>query len=296
MNLELWELVKENIAVIAAGLTLITAVLSATIAFINNIRHKDRDRFYQNAEENLYKLIEPMYFKVNNIKNIKDCHRKIESIKKFFNTYNPEKINVSKLGNRKLINRFIETHSAYSNYLIEFDDRSMKFLFLKVKSLEYFLDKEYWKLFEAIYKDYNYFKRTVDMNYLFRFFYRISIFIENTFFAISWIVVAVIIFAMLDEFSKESIWIEDFKLKVLYLLLFFCISQLILYISSMINFAVADDIKQKKTFYDYLTLGLTYLWKKGSLKCRELKREKAIREEERESMELLEENDETESG
>ncbi|CAL8896474.1 hypothetical protein BPJM79_190005 [Bacillus pumilus] len=156
--------------------------------------------------------------------------------------------------------------------------------FLKLKVLEYFLDKEYWKLFEAIYKDHNYFKRTVDMNYLFRFFYRISIFIESTFFAISWKVVAVIIFAMMDEFSKESIWIEDFKLKVLYLLLFFCISQLILYISSMINLAVADDIKQKKTFYDYLILCLTYLWKKVSLKCRELKREKAIREEERESM------------
>ncbi|MCW4683452.1 hypothetical protein ABE037_17415 [Bacillus pumilus] len=59
--------------------------------------------------------------------------------------------------------------------------------------------------------------------------------------------------------------------------------------------AVADDIKQKKTFYDYLILCLTYLWKKVSLKCRELKREKAIREEERESMELLEENDETET-
>ncbi|MED5223199.1 hypothetical protein [Bacillus safensis] len=294
MNSELWVLVKENIAVIAAGLSFITAVLSATIAFITNIRHKDRDRFYKNAEENLYKLIEPMYFKMNNIKNIKDDHHKIESIRKFFNTYNPEKINVSKLGNRKLINRFRETHSAYNHYLTEFDDQSKKFLFLKVKSLEAFLDKEYWKLFEAIYKDHNYFKRTVGMNYLFRFFYRISIFIESTFFAISCIVGAVIIFAMMDEFSKESIWIEDFKLKVLYLLLFFSISQLILYISSMINMAVADDIKQKKTFYDYLTLGVTYLWKKVSLKCRELKREKAIREEERESMELLEENDETE--
>ncbi|WP_282060005.1 hypothetical protein [Bacillus pumilus] len=180
-------------------------------------------------------MIEPIYFKMN---NIKDDHHKVESIRKFFNTYNPEKINVSKLGNRKLINRFRETHSAYSHYLTELHDQSKKFLFLKVKSLEYFLDKEYWKLFEAIYKDHDYFKRTVDMNYLFRFFYRISIFIESTFFAISWKVVAIIIFAMMDEFLKESIWIEDFKLKVLYLLLFCCISQLILYISSMINLAV----------------------------------------------------------
>lgn len=86
-------------------------------------------------------MIEPMYFKMNNIKNIKDDHHKVESIRKFFNTYNPEKINVSKLGNRKLINRFRETHSAYSHYLTEFHDQSKKFLFLKVKSLEYFLDK-----------------------------------------------------------------------------------------------------------------------------------------------------------
>ncbi|QNP15572.1 hypothetical protein H9S87_13690 [Bacillus pumilus] len=294
MNSELWVLVKENIAVIAAGLSFITAVLSATIAFITNIRHKDRDRFYQNAEENLYKLIEPMYFKMNNIKNIKDDHHKVESIRKFFNTYNPEKINVSKLGNRKLINRFIETHSAYSHYLIEFDDRSLKLLLRKIASLEYFLEKEYWKLFEAIYKDHNYFKKTVGMNYLFRFFYRISIFIESTFFAVSWIIVFLMILVVVDEFQVVTIWGEDLKEKLLFLLLCLVFSLMMLYVSVIINLAIADDTKQKKTMSDYLTLGITSLWKKGAVKIRERKKEKAIRIEERARAASIEENDETE--
>lgn len=291
MNSELWVLVKENIAVIAAGLSFITAVLSATIAFITNIRHKDRDRFYQNAEENLYKLIEPMYFKMNNIKNIKDDHHKVESIRKFFNTYNPEKINVSKLGNRKLINRFRETHSAYSHYLTEFDDQSKNFLFRKIGSLEYLLEKEYWKLFEAIYKDHNYFKQTVGMNYLFRFFYRISIFIESTFFAVSWIIVFFMLFVIIDEYRVETLWVEDLKEKLLFLLLCLLFSLFMLSMSVIINLAIADDTKQKKTISDYLTLGITSLWKKGAVKRRERKKEKAIRKEERARAVSIEESD-----
>ncbi|KLK98193.1 hypothetical protein XJ18_16960 [Bacillus pumilus] len=284
MNLNYWQEIKDY-------LPIIVLLVSAVIAFITNIRHKDRDRFYQNAEENLYKLIEPMYFKMNNIKNIKDDHHKVESIRKFFNTYNPEKINVSKLGNRKLINRFIETHSAYSHYLTEFDDQSMKFLFRKIGSLEYLLEKEYWKLFEAIYKDHNYFKKTVGMNYLFRFFYRISIFIESTFFAVSWILVFFMLFVILDEYRVETIWVEDLKEKLLFLLLCLLFSLFMLSMSVIINLAIADDTKQKKTISDYLTLGITSLWKKGAVKRRERKKEKAIRKEERARAASIEESD-----
>ncbi|MBR0612782.1 MULTISPECIES: hypothetical protein [Bacillus] len=291
MSSELWEFIKENIAVIAAGLSFITAVLSATIAFITNIRHKDRDRFYQNAEENLYKLIEPMYFKMNNIKNIKDDHHKVESIRKFLNTYNPEKINVSKLGNRKLINRFIETHSAYSHYRIEFDDRSLKLLLRKIASLEYFLEKEYWKLFEAIYKDHNYFKKTVSMNYLFRFFYRISIFIESTFFAVSWIIFIFMLIVIYDEYRDGTIWVDELQEKLLILLYCLVFSLFMLSMSVIINLAIADDTKQKKTISDYLTLGITSLWKKGAVKRRERKKEKAIRKEERARAASIEESD-----
>lgn len=83
MNSELWELVKENIAVIAAGLSLITAVLSATIAYFYNIKHKDLDRFYKNAQETMETLIEPMYFKLKEIEPVVDKEHKIELLKEF---------------------------------------------------------------------------------------------------------------------------------------------------------------------------------------------------------------------
>lgn len=276
---------------IKAYLPVFVVLVSAVIAFITSIRHKDRDRFYKSAEDNLYKLIEPMYFQLRNIKNIRDERHKVEFIRKFFNTYNPETINISKLGNRKLVDRFIETHEAFIHYQIEFDDQSLKLLSRKIGSLEYLLEKEYWKLFEAIYKDHNYFKKTVGMNYLFRFFYRISIFIESTFFAVSWIIFIFMLIVICDEYRDGTIWVDELQEKLL--ILFYCLvfSIFMLAMSVFINLTIADDTKQKKTISDYLTLGITSLWKKGAVKRRERKKEKAIRKEERARAASIEESD-----
>ena len=274
-----------------AYLPVFVVLVSAVIAFITSIRHKDRDRYYKSAEDNLYKLIEPMYFQLINIKNIRDERHKVELIRKFFNSYNPETINISKLGNRKLVNRFIETHEAFIHYQIEFDDKRLKLLSRKIGSLEYLLEKEYWKLFEAVYKDYKYFKKTAGMNYLFRFFYRISIFIKSTFFAVSWIIVFFMLFVILDEYRGKTIWVEDLKEKLLFLLLCLIFSLIMLSMSVIINLAIADDTKQKKTISDYLTLGITSLWKKGAMKRRERKKETAIRKEQRARAASIEESD-----
>ncbi|PRS67568.1 hypothetical protein [Bacillus sp. NMTD17] len=289
---ELWEIVKDNIAVIAAILSLITAILSATIAYFYTIKHKDLDRFYKNAESNLYNLIEPMFYKMENIKNLKDTYHKMENIKKFFDTYNPETINVSKLGNRRLINRFIDSHEAFRQYLIEFDEKSLRILLSKFDSLEYYLKEEYWMLFEAIYKDHNWFKRTVGMNYIFRFFARISAFFENTFYAVTCIIFVFVFFVIGDELNPKVTLINaDFKDKLRYTVGPFFISLLFLNIFIFFNRIIADDTKQKKTISDHLTLGATYLWKKVAVKLREKKMEKAIRKEERARATSIEEND-----
>ncbi|WOH92994.1 hypothetical protein RZN08_10270 [Bacillus paralicheniformis] len=193
-------------------LPVITVVLSAFIAFISTIRHKDLERFYKNAENNLEKVIEPMYLKVKNIENIKDGQHKIELIKDFFDIYDSKKMNISKLGNRQLINKFFETEKAFNQYILKFDEESLKSLFFKVRSLKYNLEKEYWRLFETIYKDYNWYKKTVDMNYLFRFFLRISFFIESTLYAVTWISFGFVMFVIFDGVSvSEAVWVENFK-------------------------------------------------------------------------------------
>lgn len=68
-------------------------------------------------------------------------------------------MNISKLGNRQLINKFFETEKAFNQYILKFDEESLKSLFFKVRSLKYNLEKEYWRLFETIYKDYNWYKK-----------------------------------------------------------------------------------------------------------------------------------------
>ncbi|MGD6976133.1 hypothetical protein ACQCU3_03660 [Bacillus altitudinis] len=292
MNSELWELVKENIAVIAAGLTFITAVLSAVIAFVSNIRHKDLDRFYKNAEENLYNLIEPMYFKMEKIEKINDERHKMEAIRNYFKTYNPEKINISKLGNRQLINKFLDSYTAFHQYLTKIDDDSLRKLFNKIRSFGYSLEKEYWKLFETIYKDHNWFKKTVGMNYIFRLFLRISVFIESTFYAVTWMLFVLFWMIFIYAYGPGSPAIVDDADEILKdVISIFILSLITLYMTMAINLMVTNDAKQKKTFSDYATAGLTYLWKKGSLKRRERKKEKATHKEERERADSIEESD-----
>ncbi|MCY8995785.1 MULTISPECIES: hypothetical protein [Bacillus subtilis group] len=290
MNFEFLELLKGYIPVIAV-------LVSAFIAFISNIRHKDLERFYKNAESNLEKLIEPMYFTVKNIEAVEDKQYKIKLINDFFNTYAPKKISVSKLGNRQLINKYFEAQTAFNQYLNNFDEESLKLLFFKIGSLRYHIEKEYWKLFETVYKDYNWYKKTVDMNYLFRFFLRISFFIESTFYAVTWLSLFFILFVTFDElsfFGDTPLWGADFKPKIQFAVLIFAVSLVFLYLTMFINFAFADDTKQKKKFIDYASAGLTFVWKKCALKWREWKEERANRKEERERINNRQADEQTE--
>lgn len=280
MNLNYWPEIKDYLPVIVV-------LISAVIAFVSNNRHKDLDRFYKNAEENLYNLIEPMYYKMEKIEKISDEIHKLEAIRNYFNTYNPENINISKLGNRQLIDKFLDSHTAFHHYLTEIDDKNLRTLFRKFRSLRFSLEKEYWNLFETIYKDYNWFKKSVGMNYLFRFFVRITVFFERTMYAVTWILFGFLGFIIIDEYNPGGTLFDENlgdKLEFSFLLFFF--SLILLYLSMFINLAVADDTKQKKTFSDYASVGLTNLWKKTLIKKRD-------REEERGTVEQTEEHDQS---
>lgn len=50
------------------------------------------------------------------------------------------------------------------------------------------------------------------MNYLFRFFLRISFFIESTLYAVTWISFGFVMFVIFDGVSvSEAVWVENFK-------------------------------------------------------------------------------------
>ncbi|MBU8728292.1 hypothetical protein [Bacillus pumilus] len=245
MNSELWELVKENIAVVAAGLSLITAVLSATIAYFYNIKHKDLDRFYKNAQENMETLIEPIYFKLKDIEAIVDKKRKIELLKEFFNTFNSNKINISRLGNRKLIDNFLKSEFAFKKILIDDNEALYQEVIVNTKQLKHIVEEDYWKLFEVIYKDYNWYKKTVDMNYILRFLLKLSFFIERTIYGVvclSWFAVMVFAILGITTFGK----LHEFLIS-----LGICISAILLYFTFSTYNTAFVDTKQKKTNMDF---------------------------------------------
>lgn len=247
MNSELWELVKENIAVVAAGLSLITAVLSATIAYFYNVKHKDLDRFYKNAQENMETLIEPIYFKLKDIETIVDKKRKIEILKEFFDSYNYNKINISRLGNRKLIDNFLKSEVAFKKILIDNNEFLYQELILNIKQLKQVVDKDYWKLFEVIYKDYNWYKQTVDMNYILRLLLRLGFFLESTLYGLIFISFTLIIF-----FVIYSVGISSFDTFIFSVLLTIFLGSICFYLLASVYTTALVDTKQKKNTGDIL--------------------------------------------
>ena len=247
MSSELWEFIKENIAVITAGLSLITVFLSAAIAYFYNIKHKDLDRFYKNAQDNMETLIEPIYFKLRDIEAIVDKERKIELLKEFFDSYNYNKINISRLGNRKLIDNFLKSELAFKKILIDDSEVLYQEVIVNIKQLKHIVDTDYWKLFEVIYKDYNWYKKTVDMNYILRFLLKVSLFLQNTFYGIAFLA-----YVFLTTFIILSIFdfsFNTFRFSVL--LLSFLFSTALYLLFGMYNSAFADT-KQKRTTVDIL--------------------------------------------
>ncbi|MEH7687545.1 hypothetical protein V7192_18060, partial [Bacillus safensis] len=111
------------------------------------------------------------------------------------------------------------------------------------------------------------------------------------FFAVSWIIFIFMLIVIYDEYRDGTIWVDELQEKLLILLYCLVFSLFMLSMSVIINLAIADDTKQKKTISDYLTLGITSLWKKGAVKRRERKKEKAIRKEERARAASIEESD-----
>lgn len=243
----MWEFIKENIAVITAGLSLITVFLSAAIAYFYNIKHKDLDRFYKNAQDNMETLIEPIYFKLRDIEAIVDKERKIELLKEFFDSYNYNKINISRLGNRKLIDNFLKSELAFKKILIDDSEVLYQEVIVNIKQLKHIVDTDYWKLFEVIYKDYNWYKKTVDMNYILRFLLKVSLFLQNTFYGIAFLA-----YVFLTTFIILSIFdfsFNTFRFSVL--LLSFLFSTALYLLFGMYNSAFADT-KQKRTTVDIL--------------------------------------------
>ncbi|MCY8912536.1 hypothetical protein MOE47_05910 [Bacillus atrophaeus] len=261
----------EFLEVIKGYLPVIAVFVSAFIAFISTIRHKDLERFYKNAEINLEKTIEPMYYKIKYITGISDTNQKLKNINGFFDTYNSKLINISKLGNRQLIELFLETENILNQYISHKDDKTKEVLLSRVRRLHREIEKEYWRLFETIYKDYNWYKKTVDMNYVFRWSLRVSFIVEQTLYAVTWIFFTALFILLFCQIFGGDVALEpkDFHEKFYVIMLGAFSSLIALYFFMFVNYVFADDTKQKKRFMDYATAGLTSVIDKIYLKIKD---------------------------
>ncbi|MCY9230049.1 hypothetical protein [Bacillus inaquosorum] len=272
----------EFLEVIKGYLPVIAVFVSAFIAFISTIRHKDLERFYKNAEINLEKTIEPMYYKIKYITGISDTNQKLKNINGFFDTYNSKLINISKLGNRQLIELFLETENILNQYISHKDDKTKEVLLSRVRRLHREIEKEYWRLFETIYKDYNWYKKTVDMNYVFRWSLRVSFIVEQTLYAVTWIFFTTLFILVFCQIFGGDVALEpkDFHEKFYVIMLGAFSSLIALYFFMFVNYVFADDTKQKKKFMDYATAGLTSVIDKIHLKIKDWKEKRNEQERE----------------
>ena len=99
------------------------------------------------------------------------------------------------------------------------------------------------------------------------------------------------LFVIIDEYRVETLWVEDLKEKLLFLLLCLLFSLFMLSMSVIINLAIADDTKQKENHKRLFNAGNNFFVEKRCCEKARTKKEKAIRKEERARAVSIEESD-----
>lgn len=118
---------------------------------------------------------------------------------------------------------------------------------MNINQLKEVVDKDYWKLFEVIYKDYNWYKQTADMNYILRFILRVGFFLENTFYGVIFIS-----YVLMITFIIYSIGTASFNGILFRILLAIFLGSTFLYLFLSVYTTAAEDTKQKKTTGDII--------------------------------------------
>lgn len=155
--------------------------IAAFLAYLYGKMSNNLNRFDKQVEMNLNEICGPIFFELRAINSCVMPEEKAEKVKRFFADFNSTKIKLHKLGNRVLIEDFIELEQEYFSKVV--------FNISKLKDLEKKFETEYWTNFNSLYSEYKWNQRISYGNYILRSIYsvikKVKEFIEFTFIVIA---------------------------------------------------------------------------------------------------------------
>jgi len=159
-------------------ISILVVIVGSSLAYIYGRRNNNFTTFSNQAKENLESLLEPMYLRLKYILNIEDEYEKEVNLNRWFNDYTSYKIHLHKLGDRSIIENFLQLESLYKS--LNNNNTSEKELFYQQLTNMYIrLEKQYWSVFNSLYRDYYWYNRILNTNFPYRVFLECIKFLRN---------------------------------------------------------------------------------------------------------------------
>ncbi|MCY9139693.1 MULTISPECIES: hypothetical protein [Peribacillus] len=197
---------------------LLVAIIGASLAYLYGRRNNNYVNFHSKAKENLEVLLEPMYFRLKDIISIDDKYERELKLKKWLNDYTPYEVPIHKLGDKSLIEKFLKIREMFQNLSEKRLENEEEF-YKGLKDLHYGLERQYWSIFNSLYKDYYWYNRILNTHFTFRVILECIRPIRNFsqfFFCISGLTMFLgLYFKVLKEFNIDDIYLIPSELIVL---------------------------------------------------------------------------------
>lgn len=159
-------------------ISILVVVVGSSLAYIYGRRNNNFTTFSNQAKENLESVLEPMYLRLKYILNIEDDYEKEVSLNRWFNDYTPHKFHLHKLGDRSIMEEFLQLESLYKG--LNNTNTTEKELFYRQLTKMYIrLEKQYWSVFNSLYKDYYWYNRILNTNFSYRVLLECIKFLRN---------------------------------------------------------------------------------------------------------------------
>ncbi|MEJ9230294.1 hypothetical protein LAV79_12545 [Peribacillus butanolivorans] len=197
---------------------LLVAITGASLAYLYGRRNNNYVNFHSKAKENLEDLLEPMYFRLKDIISIDDKYERELNLNKWLNDYAPYEVPIHKLGDKSLIEKFLKIRGMFQN-LSEKRLETEEEFYKGLKDMHDNLERQYWSIFNSLYKDYYWYNRILNAHFTYRVFLECIRHIRNFsqfFFSISGLTMFLgLYFRILKEFNFEDIYLIPSELILL---------------------------------------------------------------------------------
>ncbi|HDX9578402.1 TPA: hypothetical protein ROX88_001933 [Bacillus pseudomycoides] len=181
-------------------LPLVIAVLAASLGYVTGQRSGKINRFFQQVDVNLKEVCGPMYFSLKRIFEVEDAQKREQFMDHFFEQFSTLNPNLYKLGNKFIIDWFIEAEDLYIKFKKNRELEDWEECWKQLFPLKVMIEHEYWKNFDSLYGEYRWFQRTLTSNIFIRIWHELlHILFQAIQFAV-WVSMLFVFYSIWDHF------------------------------------------------------------------------------------------------